>query len=644
MKSTARGREHGPSVRRIALVGGFAGAFVGALLAGIASAQEEQSAPESLLPPGFDDPAPSPSPSPARPQAAPTAGPPGTAPLGTPVAPPPGSAGAAPTMPPAADLSAEELADLPSLEELEDLSTDQLDDLFGLKPKYDMPPAARRALSQVGLLAPAEGGLKTASLARQPQRLVRAVLAGIGGPLVSRWGHILLRRALASRLSAPQGMDPVEFAALRIGVLNRMGEFPVARALAQDVDAGNWNQALGREAITAYIGAADPVGACPYVQLRGLSREERDADPRWVMLSAICNAYAGESTRAVSLLDAAFNNEIAPEIDILLARRYAGAAGRGQRGVSIEWEEVDSLNAWRFALANAVGEPVPDRLFDDAPAYFTRAGATMAMAPLASRARFASRAASEGILSARALVDLYSELYADEAITGPLGDRAQQLRSAYMASDPAQRIKAIEGLWNAFDADQGESDYAGYILTAYAAARVPPASAYGEAAGGLVSAMLAAGLDRDAASWDAMVDEGSEAWALIALGDPIGGEASTGGINAFIDDDSSAAQIRSRFLIAGLAGLGRLDPGDLSSFESRLSLGLDRQTRWRQMISRAAQVNNQALVVLLVGLGMQGESWSQMTPLHLYTIIDSLVRVGLEAEARMIAAEAVARG
>ena len=29
-------------------------------------------------------------------------------------------------------------------------------------------------------------------------------------PLVSRWGHILLRRALASRLDAPRGMDPVD--------------------------------------------------------------------------------------------------------------------------------------------------------------------------------------------------------------------------------------------------------------------------------------------------------------------------------------------------------------------------------------------------------------------------------------------------
>ena len=55
-------------------------------------------------------------------------------------------------------------------------------------------------------------------------------------------------------------------------------------------------------------------------------------------------------------------------------------------------------------------------------------------------------------------------------------------------------------------------------------------------------------------------------------------------------------------------------------------------------------MNNPALVALLAGLGMQGTSWEQMTPLHLYHITAALTRVGLEAEARMIAAEAVARG
>ena len=46
---------------------------------------------------------------------------------------------------------------------------------------------------------------------------------------------------------------------------------------------------------------------------------------------------------------------------------------------------------------------------------------------------------------------------------------------------------------------------------------------------------------------------------------------------------------------------------------------------------------------MLAGLGMQGASWDRMTARHLYHIVSALRRVGLNAEARMIAAEAVAR-
>ena len=45
----------------------------------------------------------------------------------------------------------------------------------------------------------------------------------------------------------------------------------------------------------------------------------------------------------------------------------------------------------------------------------------------------------------------------------------------------------------------------------------------------------------------------------------------------------------------------------------------------------------------LAGLGMQGSGWERMTPRHLYHIVRALNAVGMNAEARMIAAEAVAR-
>jgi hypothetical protein len=640
---SVRRRAWGTSVLAL----GLAGALGGAGLAGLAGAQGK---PESLLPPGFDDPAPAPSPRPsASPRPAPAPAPAPTTVPGT--APPPGGVLALPetvdpaTLPPLPSITRDDLARLPSLAELENMSTDELDQLLGLKPKSDIPPGAQRALTRVGVLAVDEGGLPPVALANQSDRLVRAVLGGTQGPLVSRWGHILLRRALASRLAAPLGMDPIEFAALRVGVLNRLGEFALARAVVQDIDTANWSPALTQEALGAYLAGGDVTGACPAVRLQGSARE----DGEWQLWQAICNAYAGEAALAASQLDRALFRGVAPRIDVLLARRFAGAAGRGQRAVQIEWQGVDDLNPWRFGLANALGEPVPEGLLDDAlkakgGAYYARSGALLPMLPARQRAPFAGRAAREGILSADAMVDLYSEIHADPAASGDPQTHAATLREAYLATDPAARIAAMERLWTAGPALGGGDGYGARVLTAYAAARIAPSADHAAAAGELIAAMLAAGLDRNAGRWAGVVEEGSLGWALIALSAPNGEDVGQGAVQSFIGGDASEDSRKSAFLVAALAGLGRLDEGDAASLAGDLDFDLARRTRWTSAISRAAEVGNPALVVLLAGLGMQGTSWSQMTPLHLYHITAALTRVGLEAEARMIAAEAVARG
>lgn len=630
------GRGFGASLLAIAA----AGVLGGAGLAGLAFAQGK---PESLLPPGFDDPAPAPTP---RPSPAPSARP-GQAPApgSAAPAPVPGAAVDPATLPALPAITRDDLAGLPSLEELENMSTEELDRLLGLKPKSDIPAGAQRALTRVGVLAVEEGGLPPVALANQSDKLVRAALAGTNGPMVSRWGHILVRRALASRLAAPLGMDPVEFAALRVGLLNRMGEFAIARAVVQDIDSANWSPALTQEALNAYLGSGDITGACPAVRLQGSQRQ----DGEWQMWQAICNAYAGEAALAASQLDRTLGRGAAPRIDVLLARRFAGAAGRGQRGVQIEWNGVDELNPWRFGLATAVGEPLPEGLLDKAlkargGAYYARSGALLPMLPAAQRAPLAGRAAREGIMSADAMIDLYSEVYADPAAKGDPQAHAATLREAYLAADPAARIAAMQRLWGEGAKLGGGDGYGARVLTAYAAARVPPSAENADAAGELIAAMLTAGLDRNAGRWTNVVEEGSLAWALIALSAPNAAAVGQGPVESFIGDDDSEGSRKSAFLVAGLAGLGRLSEGDAGALASDLDVDLTRQTRWTSAISRAAEVGNPTLVVLLAGLGMQGTSWSQMTPLHLYHITAALTRVGLDAEARMIAAEAVARG
>lgn len=615
-------------MKRHFLIGGAALALCSTLVLA-------QQRPESLLPPGFDDPAPTPTATPApRPQATAQPAQPGTPPdTSTPVIQPlPGVPSAPVTSAPAVTLP----SNLPSIDELEKLSTDELDELLGLKPKFDMPPAARRSMERVGLLDTAEGGLPTASLTNQPAAIVRAALAGTKRPLVSRWGHIMLRSALASRLETPQGMDPVEFAALRVRALNAMGEWNVAKALAQDVDTGNWNGALTDAAFDAYLHSADLVGICPRVQV---GTHDRD-DAQWAMTRSICAAYSGQGARAGSELSRMLSRSKAEPIDVLLAQRFAGAAGSGRRAVNLEWEEVSELTPWRFALANAVGAELPDTLLAKQSPTLQRMAATAPMLPLVQRIGAADRAAREGILSSAAMVDLYSQLRAETGTEGDGARIAARLRDAYVQTGGPARVAAIKDVWGS-----PTPDYGRLVLTAYAAARLEPEEALVADAPQLIASMLSAGLERDALRWASLLPQGSEGWALLVFAQANRATPVTSGqFESFADDDQSARQRKSAFLLAGLAGLERIEPDVVESYAEDLGTDFARQSRWSTLIDGAADAGNPGLVAFLAGVGMQGTGWDQMTPRHLYHIVSALNRVGLSAEARMIAAEAVARG
>jgi len=633
-------------MRRLTLLAGAALAF-GSTIA--------LAAPESLLPPAFRTPAPTPSPTPSPTRAPAPAPAPTQAPAPTPARPAPTSSpvvqpapgvpgvppreGASPsapgrTAPPAASLPEGFAGRLPSLRELERMDEDAFNQLFGLVPEYDIPPGARRAVRRVGVIGPGEGGLPANSLAGQPPALVLAALRGIEQPLVSRWGHILLRRALASRLEAPRGMDPVAFATLRADLLNRMGERAAARALVQDIDSANYTPALAGVAIDSYLGTGDVLGICPVAQLKGTLRE----DAEWSMIRAICRAHTGETREAERQIDRALARDEAPEIDLRLAQRYAGSAGEARRAVTIEWDGVDELTPWRHGLARALGIELPDGLAGGAGGRFTIADVLIPAVPLPVRVEAAGRAAERGILSSAAAVDLYSQLWADESIARGEKARAGTLREAYVARNATGRVAAMRELW-----DEG-APYGQMVLTAYAAARLPVAEPLAQDAPEIVASMLSAGLDRNAVRWAALVPDGGLAWALLALADP--GEAvgvSSGAVDTFVDDDSSEQQRKARFLVAGLAGLGRIGEGTADSMADQLEMDLSRTSPWATRIDRAAELRNPTLVALLAAVGMQGDSWERMTPRQLFHIVRALDRVGLSAEARMIAAEAVAR-
>jgi len=617
-----------------------------ALAAMGASGALAQNGPESLLPPGFDRPA-------ARPtRAAPAA-----------VAAPGRPAAAVRDSGPAPEptIAAQSVVDAPSalahlgaatavgpvvlpqgitsFEQLIALSPDKLDRLLGLIPKYDIPPGAQRAMTQVGLLDTGEGGMAPQSLAGQSAALVRAVLAGNHGQMVSRWGHILLRRALASRLDAPAEMAPTEFAALRAALLLRMGEGVTARALVQDIDPGNYDPTLTQAAMDAYIATGDFTGFCPVVQLNASARD----DAGWQVMRSICQTYGGATATGQSELDRMGKAKMLTGIDFELAQKYAGAVGGARaRAVKIEWDNINDLTPMRHGLTLAVGLTPPDALVAQAGPLYADMTALSPMAGLGLRADAADVAGAAGVLSGAAMVDLYSQIYSDDDISGGPAERALLLRDAYVGVTPADRMAAIQQLW---DGSGGPySRYARMVLTAYAAARLAPSADLNGQSGDLIASMLAAGLDGNAAQWRPVVELGSPGWAQLAVGLTGGVVIDSGAVESFIGQDKSEGQHRSAMLIAGLAGLGRIKDSDRDSLLGKVNASVAGQTRWTGTIDGAANVNNAALVALLAGLGMQGDSWARMTPRYLYHITSALSRVGMNAEARMIAAEAVARG
>ncbi|MCY1671768.1 hypothetical protein OVA07_12235 [Novosphingobium sp. SL115] len=608
-------------------------------------------AQESLLPPGFDN-AParpaasrpttaaqrsaSPAPAPSRSASATVSTPPTPSATASPVVQPlPSGVGPVAT-------GGGGISDQALLDSLDPALLEKL--IQSAHPKFDIPPAGQRSTDIVGVMAESDGGFPVGSTHYLNGAFVDGVIGKNRGRFVSRWGHILARRALVSRLATPVGMKGADWAAIRAQLLLRMGEADAARAVVQSVDSGNFTPKLEDAAMASFLATADPVGLCPITALTAASRPGWD----WELSRAICSAFSDQGSSAMAQLDRALRRGTGSKVDILLAQKFAGAATNTRRAVKIEWDDVDTLTPWSIGMSFATGLEPPQTLRTKAGASYALLASRAPMLPLESRAAAADVAAGRGLLSASAMVDLYSQLYAlrgaDGTSNGPdeWMQRAETLRTAYVAPEAAARLDAIRALWG--DGSNPDRAYSGLVLTSFAAARVLPSEEAADSAPSLIASMLTAGLDRNALKWAPFLPVGSEGWGLVVLANPgranpVGSE----GLGAFSSDDDSEDSLRSKFLLAGLMGLDRVDGAAARDMAGKLNVDFNRQTRWTRAINDAAQSGNPALVSMLAAFGMQGERWDRMTPLHLYHIVSALRRVGLDAEARMIAAEAVAR-
>jgi hypothetical protein len=220
------------------------------------------------------------------------------------------------------------------------------------------------------------------------------------------------------------------------------------------------------------------------------------------------------------------------------------------------------------------------------------------------------------------------------------------VRQAFIGKDQPTRLGAIRHMLGI--AKDGPQKEAARALVSRAATLVTPDSKLAKDAPELISAMLAAGYDQAAAKWipavDGMEDDDADrCWAMLALGAPNIANVGSGRVGSFIRHDKSRNKIRSAFLVAGLAGLGRISTDTANSLNRRYGLGLGTTTSWTRMIDAAGGRGQAGTVLVLTGTGFQTANWDKVPAAHLYHAIAALKRTNQDFTARMIAAEALSR-
>jgi hypothetical protein len=175
----------------------LAGGVVAAILPAVAQP------PESGLPPGFGDPKAPPPPTPTPPTVTPT--------TPDPTVTPPTPTEQTPRAP------VVDRSDRLPIEETRDSALTDLELLPPPPPPpfYDLPQGSERPVDVVGLINITNRGLPIDAFGDSTGPFLATLMQRLEAPLPSRWSHILLRRALMSRVAAPRPPHPSAPAAAR---------------------------------------------------------------------------------------------------------------------------------------------------------------------------------------------------------------------------------------------------------------------------------------------------------------------------------------------------------------------------------------------------------------------------------------------
>jgi hypothetical protein len=502
----------------------------------------------------------------------------------------------------------------------------------------------------LGLLREADGGLPRSLWQGTDRGQVERLIAAIK-PTRSAAALTLTRRLLLSEADPPSGTagQPGLFA-LRRARLVAIGDPDSAFQLARLAPGDS----VDMQAVEAGLLADRAPEACAL--LPSIPEAVRDAE--WRRTGAFCRVVAKDMAGAN--IQTGLLRERG-EADPVFLTLMTALAGFGD-GKPIALEAPTPL---QIAMLKAAGKP--PATVDGLPPAAARLVADMAAAPADTRLRAAERAFVYGAMPVEGLRTAYGR----DAL--PPKDVA-----AALAGKPAEDARARAALFQAVQQAEGGVERAAALAAALDRLRGPeggldvrlamafldrlleirPAPERVPLALNAARLLLVAGQEPAAAEWDQLlrwegrggnIDAARAAVKLYPL-------IAIGGSQTIVRDDLldwidawragpklDGFESRAVVVLSALQGLGQPVPGEVwgrLAGSPAPALGHRPNLATLRAMHAAADANRLGETIMLALLALDGESPAALEAQALATVLDSLVKVGLAREARLLALEA----
>lgn len=502
----------------------------------------------------------------------------------------------------------------------------------------------------VGLLDEGGGGFGIDMWASTTIELLERTLPSLPMGTHSPAMQDLARRLLLSDARAPLGEGTGRnLLAIRIERLVAGGETEAANQLIALAATREGDPALARAEVDGLLLAGDNAGAC--ARIGDAVRD--DDDPFWLKGLTFCRALREERATARLAVDLLRElGETADEAFFALVRALNGDP-------TARVESLVEATPLHLAMMRAANLPIPaDAVAGASPAVLRAIAAAPNTVPDV-RLDAAQRAAAAGVLPAERVAQIYGGfVFESDAVQSAI-EIARYAEGAWsnalLYRLGRERTDAVGRAEVAQAFIRRARERGGFVTAARIAASMiaalEPNRELDFAIPELVPALLATGDDEAAAKWFARAN-GAVATALwplmqIARGPtamPLAAGAPGAWWRALAEIPTDERFARAALVFTLLEALGHeIAASDWETlFEGRLTVAADipAPALWRGLgTAAAAGAVGETVVMALLALGEPGPAGANATTLG--AVVEALRAVGLEAEARAVALEAV---